>query len=341
MESLPIEVIELIARYLRKKDAKSLSHTSRRCYRGAIREIWSYSRLRVSKSWSDLRPLRHSTEINHLPIKRLYASDLIDHQTFSVSSLHSAIRIIYIDVEVCSRASLLRIGNLKVEINFFTDVIKFSQHKIPDIYTILSEMRNIKILTGSYNCCCTEDGLDMDDLHNFQPLPFSKLNFDNLMTIRSFEKYELISILTSMTINKIYMTRLKESCSGLNYNKLDIQLLKELNIKALSTRFLYDEDFTSEGVHPWIELVGIRTLQHIHIESGVLISLWNMKRFKFQAVEIGGRKIMVDNIVELYDHLHSDLFRRLCNNIRGFYCDFEVGPEWLFRVYRDFIIHLE
>ena len=348
MEFLPSETIECIAVYLALKDAKSLSRVSRQCYNGTLKRIWSYPKFRkryLPKSYvGNPRfkiPIVAVKDISHLPIRRLYSSDLKDFDTFYVKELPFTIKEICIDAPLTSDTSLAKFKGLSIKVKIFSDILKNSRLRRAPITSgiricqILESMNNVMVLTGSKICCCDVEGLDYYDLKNFHRIPFSVFNTNHLRDIWGFEKYPLIDVLTSMKIQELHMVSLKASCRRLEFTKNDLLVhMKDMKIVKISNALLKDDDSCLYGEdHPWIELSHFKALHTIHFIPGTSINLWNLKRFNFIAVKIGSEnaKMPVNDIVTLRKMFENgSMYSRIAT----------IGPTWTFRVYLEVTIFL-
>ena len=127
MEFLPNEVIEYVAANLTLKDAKSFSRVSRQGYNGTLKKIWSYPRLRKryrarKRHLYDPKfklPTVAVKDISHLPIRRLYSSDLQDFERCHVQELPFTLKEIFVDVSISWESSILKFQNSSIRVNIF------------------------------------------------------------------------------------------------------------------------------------------------------------------------------------------------------------------------------
>lgn len=343
MEFLPNEVIEYVAVNLTLRDAKSLSRVSRQGYHGSLKRIWSYPTFRkryLAGKWrKDLKfklPTVAVKDISHLPIRRLYSSDLRDFEKCQVQELPFTLKEIFVDVPLTSDTSILRFKNSSIKVNIFWDALKTSRLvQGPQLCRFLESMDNVMILTGSRYCCCDAEGLDYDDLEDFHRIPFSVFSTNHLRDIWDFEKFLLMDVLKSMKIQEFQMVPLKFSCRGLEFSKHDLMThLKDMNIVRISNSILED-DLTMFGFdQPWSEFHHFKSLEVMHFVPGTSINLWNLKKFNFIAVKLGSEnaKTPVNDIVTL---------RKMFENCSMYSRIARIGPTWTFVVYLEVIIYLQ
>ena len=344
MENLPINILERVFFWLNTRDSKSLSQTCLILRQVGIRKIWSYARLKLSSENSKFKPLRSWREINKFPIKRLYAGDIQDFDTLDFASLHRALKEVYVDIPLMDEKSILNMQRAtRISFYFYTDAVLKSMNTIPNIADLLKNVANLKILSGSNICCCDDEGFTIETLTQFQSINFSKLDITNLREIEEKDKHRLLAILLSMEIEELLMSRIKLSTSDLDFSKSDIHYLKNLNITEISDFLLYPNPYNSMDVEqPWLELLEIKTLKRMFFSSGTFISLYQLKKFNFYAFcIIGGYTIHTSDIVAIYETLQYNFFNGYYVGDEQFYCEFDIGPNWVFNMYRDVVIYLK
>ena len=314
MNSLPSEIIEFIAAHLCRKDAKSYSLTAKQFYKGTLNRIWGYARL--TKTPTLKLPIVSLQDISHLPIKRFFIGDVLDHDRLRIEDIPSSVQEIYIDDLVQDEHQLMKFQDVRstVEIYMYADVIKESFFKVPKIFHILRTFKNFKVLTGVSSRSVylssvrrgddilrlpglLEPGLSLAELTDFESFHFSELSFDQFYEIWDFEKTILIMMLAEMKIDTFYIPRLSSSTfQNILLNRKDILRMSEMNIYEISTEVLEN---AFQGFHPWVEMKYLKKLQRLIISPGTALNLIYLNHlFNFYAVKFGdfGEKIYVSDI---------------------------------------------
>ena len=335
MDLLPLEVVEVIAVYLSRKDAKRYSLTAKLFYKGTLRRIWNY--VRLIKTPTLQLPTVSLRDISHLPIKRFFTGDVIDHDRLRIEDLPSSVQEIFIDDLVKDEHELLKFQDVRstTEIYMYADVIKESFYKVPKIFDILRTFKNFKVLTGISSRSVylssvlhrddilrlpiiLEPGLSIAELTDFESFHFSELSFDQFYDIWDFEKTILIMMLAEMQIDRFFIPRLSSSTfQNILLNRKDICRMSEMNIFEISTEVLEN---AFQGCHPWAEMKFLKKLQRLIISPGTALNLIYLNHlFKFYAVKFGDfeEKIYVSDIHTLQQLIkdkiqcpHKDVWER-------------------------------
>ena len=337
MNLLPVETIEIIASHLQIKDALSLSKTNKKCYQGSLQRIWNYPE--KHHAWRGYLhvPTVGSRDISHLPIKRIYTSFLKDDDIFMVKDLPQTIKELYVDFVVFTKECVLKFRNEQIQVYYYTDVVLDSEIHVPDIFNILREMGNVKVLTGSFGCRSPLWGLDLPDLLRFEGIAFKELDSRHFQDIRSNKKETLIDFLISADIEKLYLNSFKFSCLGLLLTKVDILRMRNVNIVEISNSILewgfgIGESQGVEADHPWKELQQIKTLKQIHFQEDSILSLWALKNFAIQSITIHRITTQVNDVRTVKDILDFD------DGLAIHWC---ASPEWRYQLKTDITVSLK
>lgn len=314
MNSLPVEVVELIADYLPLKDAKAFSETCKLCYAGSQIKIWQYPKIYSSGVYT--------SDIKHLPIKRIADIDLLD-SSFRLEDLPITLREIYMyDLTI---DKLLKFRDSDIKICIYPEYLW--GNRLTNAF--LRSFSNIRFDAG----LTSSPGLQLHNLAHLSEFRFTKFCCSQLVELWDGDKTQLLDFLISSDIEKILLDALwcyqfAESIY-FKFNISDIRSLRSRNIVLLSTQVLETDE---NWHHPWPVLREIKTLKIISFEPCSIISLWNLRKLSFFAIKIDDRpRIVVRDLVKVYETLVRTILLKHVFH----------GPEWIFQIYNYLTIFLE
>ena len=275
MQNLPVEVLERIALYLNKKDAKALSGTCKLGYEATLNRIWND----VIFTFVHIIP-SNPIFASHLPIRILYSADfwildsiLLDRQN---------IKELRINEPIFLSSDIYKFAGCDFKVILYTDMLRWPPSLLDDIRF----MDNIEIISSNWG------ELSYADLLEYHGLTFRTLDFGSLC-VHERCKEQFIDLLLEMDIREILIST--PGCGvGFDFMKKDIMRLANLNVKEISTIYLADGE---DKYFPWLELKAIKELKRITFERKCFISIEKLKCFKVKYITVSDHKYIVKDIV--------------------------------------------
>ena len=319
LTSLPLELVERIAKFLDIRDAKSLGTTSWRFHCATLQAIWSKARF---------FHLPLVADVSHLPIKRMYSSDICDSFDFNPTDLPTTCRVYYIDEVIEDINEVARFQHYpNIHLIIFTDILLKSRYSIFTFYQLTQQlMCSVSLTTGRYSDENNpiSPNLTLPELIRMKDFQFYKLNSDQLQYIVARKKQQFLQWLSGTNIQEIHFTRFQRNCVGLKFSREDIITMKELNIITISSRVLEGtKSARTCDENPWPELKHIKSLKTIHLASYSVLNLYNLSKFPFYGIKFGMEILVVNDITTLRELLDD----------RNWACwIISEGPAWIYRL---------
>ena len=351
---LPLEILELIAKFLHVTDAKSIACCSWQLYNGMQRRIWWFPRFRQYlfrpfQTKDDLR--QWIPRLENKPVKILQENDFhyIPSHLFNTVGYEclnevKSLRILNVS-RYMSNPSALKLYlkcNFKVRISslsfqFFTRKPYYSPPEnelrsasLDQSTEILRHHQNLNVLFYHEQ---RDFNWKVDDFEKFHGVNIEVLAWKNIIYVNIIEKRKYLSLLNTMKIRNIWLIGPNHQFLSeellLTHN--DLSKIQHLNITAIDSVFLIKSQF------PWPVFSTLTKLQRIYLHSNDRISykrmcllpiykvMYSLSNYKGEYTKFGYTNEILDHLI------HDGYLRRVNYNkdilrVRGF-LSFVVKPK--------------
>ena len=285
---LPLEILQNIARYLKREDAKQLSFCSSLYYWSMQRKIWYKPRFRNFVFCEEL-----VEKFQKFPIKILHAIDFYRAKNFTIDHLNSCKSLKRFHLEPRS----LETYGLSVFIGCSFDIHmnayclrNLDAAKYDSILELLKSQQNFYVNFDNY---LFHDGFGLTNtkwkVSELKTLIGINIHLFNANVLKydldvHKEFYKTINLLQPKVLWFYSYWRYDH---GFQVHKTVFPKLCSLNIKVFSTVYLRKRGRPDMKVLPWDELLLLKGVQVLMFSAGDIISETKLCYFKIYAVKCG------------------------------------------------------